>query len=549
MARTENRNALLETTREYYENCPGCEIDRLNEEQRGVPYRNLSYIWIVSLCTGASIHAPSFISFVVNSLSCSLRLMILTCEVISWGCQAKYLSIDLYNTAIFFYQLCQYLHCSHSFTSWYIRDFHIAEREEDIGFYAGFVGSSFMIGRALTSFFWGWLADRYGRKPIILIGTASVVVLNALFGLSTSFWMALSIRFLLGCFNSLLGTIRAYASEVCREEYRSMALSVVSTSRGIGMIIGPAIGGFLAQPAENFPNLFAESSIFGRFPYFLPCLVISVYAVGVLVACWWLPETLHTHDKKVNKRCDSCDVLEASAEESDEKDCVSVKGRKTSQKANLLRNWPLMSVIVVYCVFSLQEIAYVEIFSLWAVSDKKYGGLSFSSQDVGEVLAISGFGLLLFQLLLYPPIERVLGPLPVTRLSAAVSIPLLASYPYITMLSGITLHLVINIASILRNTLSVTLVTGLFILQNNAVASSKSFPQSQRAAANGISMTAMSVFKAFGPAGGGALFSWAQKRQVAAFLPGDQLVFFALNLVQFIGLLLTFKPFLAQPHE
>ena len=32
----------------------------------------------------------------------------------------------------------------------------------------------------------------------------------------------------------------------------------------------------------------------------------------------------------------------------------------------------------------------VQIFSLWAVSDKKYGGLSFSSQDVGIVLAISG---------------------------------------------------------------------------------------------------------------------------------------------------------------
>jgi MFS family permease len=56
-----------------------------------------------------------------------------------------------------------------------IRDFHIAKQEEDIGFYAGFVGSSFMIGRALTSIFWGKLADRYGRKPIILIGTFSVL--------------------------------------------------------------------------------------------------------------------------------------------------------------------------------------------------------------------------------------------------------------------------------------------------------------------------------------------------------------------------------------
>ncbi|XP_038707119.1 probable peptide/nitrate transporter At3g43790 isoform X2 [Tripterygium wilfordii] len=423
-----------------------------------------------------------------------------------------------------------------------IRDFHIADKEEDIGYYAGFVGSSFMIGRALTSLLWGVAADRYGRKPIILIGTFSVVVFNALFGLSTSFWMALTMRFLLGCFNSLLGTIRAYASEVCREEHQALGLSVVSTSRGIGLIIGPAIGGFLAQPAEKYPNVFAESSIFGRFPYFLPCLLISGYAMGAIIACSWLPETLHIHNREVIKRCDPCDVIEASPDEPAEaKKSEGVQQREASDYAKLFKNWPLMSTITVYCVFSLQEVAYSEIFSLWAVSDKKYGGLSFSSQDVGEVLAISGFGLLLFQLLLYPPIEKILGPMMITRISAAMSIPLLSSYPYIALLSGITLHVIINCASILRNTLSVSLVTGLFILLNNAV------PQSQRAAANGISITAMSVFKAFGPAGGGALFSWAQKRQVAAFLPGDQMVFFVLNVVQFVGLLLTFKPFLAIP--
>lgn len=40
-----------------------------------------------------------------------------------------------------------------------------------------------MVGRALTSVFWGVVADRYGRKPIILIGTFSVlaVLLNLLF--------------------------------------------------------------------------------------------------------------------------------------------------------------------------------------------------------------------------------------------------------------------------------------------------------------------------------------------------------------------------------
>lgn len=40
-----------------------------------------------------------------------------------------------------------------------------------------FVGCSFMLGRALTSVIWGLVADRYGRKPVILIGTASVLVI------------------------------------------------------------------------------------------------------------------------------------------------------------------------------------------------------------------------------------------------------------------------------------------------------------------------------------------------------------------------------------
>ncbi|PKI40284.1 hypothetical protein CRG98_039309 [Punica granatum] len=400
-----------------------------------------------------------------------------------------------------------------------------------------------MVGRALTSVFWGVLADRYGRKLIILIGTFSVVIFNILFGLSTSFWMAIVTRFLLGCFNSLLGTIRAYAAEICKDEYRALALSVVSTSRGIGLIIGPAIGGFFAQPAEKYPTLFGKSSIFGRFPYFLPCLLISLYALGVFICCWWLPETLHTHGDMEEKKPDSSDMEVSSGVSDGIGGVTEDEEHRSSSKASLWKNWPLMSTIIVYCVFSLQEIAYNEVFSLWAVSDKKYGGLSFSSQDVGEVLAISGFGLLLFQLLLYTPMEKILGPVTITRLSSAISIPLLASYPYIAMLSGSILHIVLNIASVLRNALSVSVVTGIFILINNAV------PQHQRAAANGISMTAMSISKAFGPAGAGALFSWAQKRQAASFLPGDQMVFFVLNLIQLLGLVLTFKPFLAQPCE
>ncbi|KAK0592063.1 hypothetical protein LWI29_012673 [Acer saccharum] len=463
----------------YYEGCPGCKVDQDKMLQRGLPIRQLVSVWIVVLCTALPI----------SSLFPFLYFM--------------------------------------------IKDFHIAKREEDIGSYAGYVGASFMLGRALTSVLWGIVADRYGRKPVIIIGTSAVVIFNTLFGLSVNFWMAIITRFLLGSLNGLLGPIKAYSCEVFRDEYQALGLSTVSTAWGIGLIIGPAMGGFLAQPADKYPNIFSKESLFGRFPYFLPCLCISVFALGVTIATFWLPETLHMHGDDSISSDASIDALESASCQSKQ------EGSEGTSKKSLLKNWPLMSSIIVYCVFSLHDMAYTEIFSLWAVSQRKYGGLGYSTETVGEILAITGFSLLAFQSTLYPYVERILGPITVARISGVLSIPILTSYPYIAMLSGVTGLILINCASAVKSILSVSIITGTFILQNKAV------DQNQRGAANGISMTAMSLFKAVGPAGGGALFSWAQKRQNAAFLPGDHSVFFVLNVIEAIAILMTFKPFLS----
>ncbi|KAH9296469.1 hypothetical protein KI387_040057, partial [Taxus chinensis] len=169
-----------------------------------------------------------------------------------------------------------------------VEDFHIG-KTQDIGYYAGCIGSSFMFGRFLTSALWGMAADKYGRKPVMLVGVASVIVFNTLFGMSVNFWMAISMRFLLGSFNGLLGPVKAYASEVCREEHQALGLSIVGTMWGIGLIIGPALGGFLAQPVDKYPNIFSKNSLFGRFPYLLPCICISGVAVIVFVSTFWLP--------------------------------------------------------------------------------------------------------------------------------------------------------------------------------------------------------------------------------------------------------------------
>uniref|UniRef100_A0A7N0T6P8 Major facilitator superfamily (MFS) profile domain-containing protein n=1 Tax=Kalanchoe fedtschenkoi TaxID=63787 RepID=A0A7N0T6P8_KALFE len=416
-----------------------------------------------------------------------------------------------------------------------IDDFHVAKRDEDIGYYAGFVGSAYMLGRAVTSISWGTAADRYGRKPVIIFGTVSVVIFNTLFGLSTRYWMAISTRFLLGSLCGILGPMRAYASEVCRKEHQALGLSTISTAWGLGLIIGPAIGGFLAQPAKNYPHWFSQESLFGRFPYFLPCLLISALALAAAISCYWLPETLHKHSEI--KKLDEIITVKVISIVSD-KVQLSERGSPNSEQS-LLKNWPLLSAIIVYCVFQLHDTAYSEIFSLWATSPRTLGGLSFSTSDVGEVLAISGFGLLLFQLLLYPFMEKSLGPLNISRIGAASTILLLTSYPLIAQRSGLILTVLINLASALKNILAVSIVTGLFILQNRSVS------QNQRAAANGVSIAAMSAFKALGPIVGGSLLSWAESRQSASFLPGSWMIFFILNVIELVGLVMTLKPFIA----
>ncbi|KAM6600767.1 hypothetical protein CsatA_020376 [Cannabis sativa] len=476
----------------YHPNCPGCKVQQYKDLQQGFPVRDLFRIWAIVLASALPI----------SSLFPFLYFM--------------------------------------------IRDLNIAEKEEDIGYYAGYVGSSYMLGRALTSVFWGYVADRYGRKPVIIIGTFTVVIFNTLFGLSLNFWMAIATRFLLGCFNGLLGPIKAYATELFREEHHAIGLSTVSTAWGIGLIIGPAMGGFLAQPAEKYPNIFSQDSFLGRFPYFLPCIVISIFALGVAIPCFWLPETLHNHHSG-NNRSSSSNLIEGletgaqsfTSDTDHHHEPQNKENQTTQSKKSLLKNWPLMSSIIAYSVFALHDMAYSEIFSLWAVSPKKFGGLSYSTENVGEILSFSGLGLLIFQTLFYPHVEKIFGPIMVSRMGGFISIPVLACHPFIAMISsGLAVWILINIASLVKNVLSISIVTGLFILQNRAV------DQDQRGAANGIAMTAMSLFKAIGPAAGGAIFSWGETRLNVSFLPGVQLVFFILILVEVIGVILTFKPFL-----
>lgn len=81
-----------------------------------------------------------------------------------------------------------------------VRDFQVCDRSS-ASFWAGIFISAFALAESLTGMFWGGVSDKYGRKPILLLGCAGTMVSLMIVGFSTNFWMALAGRALGGLLN------------------------------------------------------------------------------------------------------------------------------------------------------------------------------------------------------------------------------------------------------------------------------------------------------------------------------------------------------------
>lgn len=74
-----------------------------------------------------------------------------------------------------------------------------------------------------------------------------------------------------------------------------------------------------------------------------------------------LQESLHKHDKHIASCDDSYEVIEIGSSESKVKDQRKTSKESEASALSLLKNWPLMSSILLYCVFSLHDMAYTEV--------------------------------------------------------------------------------------------------------------------------------------------------------------------------------------------
>lgn len=118
----------------------------------------------------------------------------------------------------------------------------------------GLFMASYSLMQFFFSPFWGRLSDRIGRRPVILIGLSGYAITFILFGFANNLWMMFAVRILSGIISSAtLPTAMAYIADSTGESERSRGMGMMGAAMGVGMIFGPALGGWLGHYGFHLP--------------------------------------------------------------------------------------------------------------------------------------------------------------------------------------------------------------------------------------------------------------------------------------------------------
>lgn len=166
-----------------------------------------------------------------------------------------------------------------------------------VEYYAGLAVSTNALAAALMAPIWGSLADRYGRKPMMVRAAfAMIFTMGGMAFVPNVFWLIV-LRVLNGVFTGYIPNATALIASQVPKDKTGYALGTLSTGAVAGNLIGPTLGGVLAE-------------MFGVHTVFL--LVGLLYAIVVILTVFYIRE-----DFVPIKKSDALPVKEVFAQVKD----------------------------------------------------------------------------------------------------------------------------------------------------------------------------------------------------------------------------------------
>jgi MFS transporter, DHA1 family, tetracycline resistance protein len=146
----------------------------------------------------------------------------------------------------------------------------------------GAVNLAFGIASFVSAPVLGALSDAYGRRPVLLLGFAGLMLSFFVTAMATTLWVLIAVRLVSGAMQANAAVANAYVADITAPEDRARRFGLLGAMFGVGFTLGPALGGLLGDIDVRWPFWVAGSM----------ALVNAVYGY------WVLPESLQPHQRK-----------------------------------------------------------------------------------------------------------------------------------------------------------------------------------------------------------------------------------------------------------
>jgi DHA1 family tetracycline resistance protein-like MFS transporter len=125
--------------------------------------------------------------------------------------------------------------------------------QADQAFWFGAVSFAFGIANFFGSPILGALSDRYGRRPILLVGFTGLALSFFVTAMATALWVLILVRLFSGAMMANAAVANAYVADITAPTERARRFGLLGAMFGMGFILGPVLGGLLGNINLHLP--------------------------------------------------------------------------------------------------------------------------------------------------------------------------------------------------------------------------------------------------------------------------------------------------------